>query len=208
MPRTACLVVCGRDDAMAIFVPTRALVSVDLPALGLPTKQAKPDRNPAAGVPGPPPESATVTSGLDPVAGDTVRVDDPDGHATTGDLTDQGELEVRWAVLGDKRYSLEPGCARRDRHRHRQLDGRQGQGSKPDARGGVRPAVPVSDACPLVRAGASAGRPGQCDGLEGLAHEAFFPAFSSSVLCRETSSPSARAILVAASTLRESVGAS
>ena len=29
---------------MTIFLPTRALVSVDLPALGRPTKQAKPER--------------------------------------------------------------------------------------------------------------------------------------------------------------------
>src|SRR6478735_4671341 len=101
MPRTACLVVCGRDDAMAIFVPTRALVSVDLPALGLPTKQAKPDRNPADPVPGPPLEPATATSGLDPVANGTVRADDPDGHAATGDLTDQGEVEVGRIDVGN-----------------------------------------------------------------------------------------------------------
>ena len=44
MPRLACRVVCGRDDVIAIFDPIRALVSVDLPAFGRPTKQAKPDR--------------------------------------------------------------------------------------------------------------------------------------------------------------------
>ena len=32
-------------EVMAIFVPTSALVSVDLPALGRPTKQANPARN-------------------------------------------------------------------------------------------------------------------------------------------------------------------
>src|SRR3954453_15876981 len=45
MPRTACRVVCGLSLVMTIFVPTSALVSVDFPALGRPTKQQKPDRN-------------------------------------------------------------------------------------------------------------------------------------------------------------------
>ena len=45
MPRMACRVVCGLDEAMAILLPTSALVSVDLPAFGRPTKQAKPDLN-------------------------------------------------------------------------------------------------------------------------------------------------------------------
>ncbi len=44
MPRTVCLVVCGRLEVMATFVPTNALVSVDLPVLGRPTKQTKPER--------------------------------------------------------------------------------------------------------------------------------------------------------------------
>jgi GTPase Era involved in 16S rRNA processing len=43
-PRTACRVVCGLEEVMAILAPTSALVSVDLPALGRPTKQANPDR--------------------------------------------------------------------------------------------------------------------------------------------------------------------
>ena len=47
-PRIACRVVCGFDDVIATFSPTRALVSVDLPALGRPTKHAKPERKPAA----------------------------------------------------------------------------------------------------------------------------------------------------------------
>ena len=47
MPRIACRVVCGRLDVIAILVPISALVSVDLPALGRPTKQANPDRNPS-----------------------------------------------------------------------------------------------------------------------------------------------------------------
>jgi hypothetical protein len=40
----ACRVVCGLLDVMAIFSPTSAFVSVDLPALGRPTKQANPER--------------------------------------------------------------------------------------------------------------------------------------------------------------------
>ena len=44
MPRTLCRVVCGRLEVIATLVPTSALVSVDLPALGRPTKQAKPER--------------------------------------------------------------------------------------------------------------------------------------------------------------------
>ncbi len=43
----ACRVVCGRLDVIAILEPTSALVSVDLPALGRPTKHANPDRNPS-----------------------------------------------------------------------------------------------------------------------------------------------------------------
>ena len=44
IPRTTVRVVCGFEEVIATFVPTIALVSVDLPALGRPTKQAKPDR--------------------------------------------------------------------------------------------------------------------------------------------------------------------
>jgi hypothetical protein len=39
-----CRVVCGRFEVMAIFWPMMALVSVDLPAFGRPTKQANPAR--------------------------------------------------------------------------------------------------------------------------------------------------------------------
>jgi hypothetical protein len=38
-------VVCGLLLVIATFVPTSAFINVDLPTLGLPTKQAKPDRN-------------------------------------------------------------------------------------------------------------------------------------------------------------------
>lgn len=44
MPRIACRVVCGLLEVIATFEPTRAFVSVDLPALGRPTKQANPER--------------------------------------------------------------------------------------------------------------------------------------------------------------------
>ena len=40
-------VVCGRDDVIAILAPISALVSVDLPALGRPTKHANPERKPS-----------------------------------------------------------------------------------------------------------------------------------------------------------------
>ena len=48
MPRIVCLVVCGLLEVIATFVPTRALVRVDFPALGRPTKQANPERKPSS----------------------------------------------------------------------------------------------------------------------------------------------------------------
>ena len=45
MPRIVCLVVCGRLDVIATFEPTSALVKVDFPVFGRPTKQTKPERN-------------------------------------------------------------------------------------------------------------------------------------------------------------------
>ena len=45
MPRMARRVVCGLLLVMATLLPTSAFISVDLPTFGLPTKQAKPDRN-------------------------------------------------------------------------------------------------------------------------------------------------------------------
>jgi hypothetical protein len=39
------LVVCGRLLVMAIFDPTSAFMSVDLPTFGRPAKAAKPDLN-------------------------------------------------------------------------------------------------------------------------------------------------------------------
>ncbi len=44
MPRMVCRVVCGRFDVIATFEPTSALVRVDLPVFGRPTKQTKPER--------------------------------------------------------------------------------------------------------------------------------------------------------------------
>ena len=49
IPRTECRVVCGRLEVIATFVPTSALVRVDLPAFGRPTKHAKPERCGALG---------------------------------------------------------------------------------------------------------------------------------------------------------------
>ena len=45
MPRMVWRVVCGRLEVIATLLPTRALVRVDLPVFGLPTKQTKPERN-------------------------------------------------------------------------------------------------------------------------------------------------------------------
>jgi hypothetical protein len=40
-----CRVVCGLVEVIATLVPTNALVNVDLPVLGRPTKHTKPERN-------------------------------------------------------------------------------------------------------------------------------------------------------------------
>src|SRR5258708_686659 len=47
-PSTELRVVCGFSDTIASFPPTSALSKVDLPALGRPTIETKPDRKPAA----------------------------------------------------------------------------------------------------------------------------------------------------------------
>ncbi len=47
IPRIVCRVVCGLLDVMATLLPTRALVSVDLPAFGRPTRQANPATYPS-----------------------------------------------------------------------------------------------------------------------------------------------------------------
>ncbi len=43
MPRIVRRVVCGLGETIAIFSPTYALTSVDLPTFGLPTIATKPD---------------------------------------------------------------------------------------------------------------------------------------------------------------------
>src|SRR3954453_6825428 len=48
MPRTTVRVVCGLEEVITTLEPTIALVSVDFPALGRPTKQANPLRNASA----------------------------------------------------------------------------------------------------------------------------------------------------------------
>src|SRR5699024_1060168 len=53
MPRIARRVVCGLVDVIATFSPTRALVSVDLPTLGRPTRATKPERCTARRLPSP-----------------------------------------------------------------------------------------------------------------------------------------------------------
>src|SRR5271166_7006767 len=45
IPRMVCRVVCGLIDVIATLAPTSALVSVDLPVFGRPTKHTKPERN-------------------------------------------------------------------------------------------------------------------------------------------------------------------
>src|SRR6476659_5382777 len=45
MPRITRRVVCGRSLVIATLAPTSAFVSVDLPTLGRPARQANPDRN-------------------------------------------------------------------------------------------------------------------------------------------------------------------
>jgi hypothetical protein len=58
MPLIVCRVVCGFEEVMATFWPTMALVRVDFPALGRPTRQAKPARYPE---PGPPAYASVMT---------------------------------------------------------------------------------------------------------------------------------------------------
>ncbi len=56
-------VVCGFDEVIATLVPTRALVSVDLPAFGRPTNEANPLRKAARQHPGPGQPSQVGRSG-------------------------------------------------------------------------------------------------------------------------------------------------
>src|SRR3712207_540667 len=147
IPRIACRVVCGLDDAMAILLPTRAFVRVDLPALGRPTKQAKPERKPAGtsvrsnGAP----RSAPATD-LDPLPDLAPRVDVPERDPLAGQVPNDvevGRVQRRPVSKGDGLQTL---GARGHRHRHRDGDGREPQVWQLDAGRGVRPAVGVPDA--------------------------------------------------------------
>src|SRR5690625_4338988 len=78
MPRIARRVVCGLVEVIATFSPTRALVRVDLPTLGRPTRATNPERctegrfaSPAV-VGGTCPGSSLVVMGLLLVAGGEV----------------------------------------------------------------------------------------------------------------------------------------
>src|ERR1700761_8530251 len=71
MPRIVCRVVCGRLEVIATFEPTRALVSVDLPVFGRPTKQTKPEWN-------------SVTCGAVSVDAAQQHGTDPDSAAVVG----------------------------------------------------------------------------------------------------------------------------
>src|SRR5699024_4483278 len=66
-PRIGWRVVSGWSAVIAIFSPTKALVSVDLPVFGRPTKLTKPERKPS-GVSKPSPAPALSVAGL-PAAG-------------------------------------------------------------------------------------------------------------------------------------------
>src|SRR5690606_14200158 len=63
MPRMVCRVVCGLLEVIATFPPTSALVSVDLPAFGRPTRQANPLRKGSSrsSVGAPAPSSPLIT---------------------------------------------------------------------------------------------------------------------------------------------------
>src|SRR4051812_23642054 len=104
MPRTACRVVCGFDDVITIFWPTSAFVSVDLPAFGRPTKQAKP---------------ALKFSGVDDIADLSGAKGNYYGNVGAGEVpydADVGRLR-----LGDHGGRLQALDARRERHRDRKL---------------------------------------------------------------------------------------
>lgn len=58
-PTTRCRVVCGRGLTAHSFCPTSALMSVDLPALGLPITATYPDRWPGGSAP----RSSSVRAG-------------------------------------------------------------------------------------------------------------------------------------------------
>ena len=100
MPRTACRVVCGLDEVITIFWPTRAFVSVDLPAFGRPTKQAKPDLN-----------SATVFSvefsGVDDITNLSVAIGNDYWKSGAAEIADHLDIDRSRITVGDHRGGLD-----------------------------------------------------------------------------------------------------
>ena len=104
MPRTACRVVCGFEEAMTIFWPTRALVRVDLPALGRPTKQAKPLCTAPSRLCV---ESSGFPSELDHRQNRAVAIGPPDRHTVTGQIAENLEVLGTWPLLAQQRHGLD-----------------------------------------------------------------------------------------------------
>src|SRR3954451_2323056 len=153
IPRTACRVVCGFDDVMTIFFPTSALVSVDLPALGRPTKQAKPARKAPPSVPG--------FSGVDDIADLSGAFGVDDGDVGAGEVPD--DLHVDGVGVTDHRGGFQALHAGRQCHRDRQLQRGQLDGVECDRAGGVRAAVGVPYRGAFGSAGPGTGRAGERD---------------------------------------------
>ena len=176
MPRTACRVVCGLDEAIAILLPTRALVRVDLPALGRPTKQANPERN---GCPSDAGSSARAVSSTAQGSSDRSQRDhgphgpEPSTRQTTTPVPGRSPSTARssadGSVVPDQRRGLQPGRPRRDGHRHGDLERRQRQVRQAprSSPAYVRPSVSRTQA-PCGRAGPGPGGAGQGDDLEVL----------------------------------------
>ena len=124
MPRTVCRVVCGRLEVIATFWPTRAFVRVDLPALGRPTKQAKPARwaasaaarmtgyerswRPLSLIDRAPPHPARTVSFPKPSRNETSRK-----HTRTRPETHAGDPLTSPHLDGDDRDSRRRPCRRR-----------------------------------------------------------------------------------------------
>src|SRR3954469_24146655 len=146
MPRTACRVVCGFDDVITIFWPTSAFVSVDLPAFGRPTKQAKP---------------ALKFSGVDDIADLSGAKGNYYGNVGAGEVP--YDAHIGGFGLGDHRGRLETLHPGRERHRHRQLQGSQLDRVERDRASGVRPTVGVPYGGALGGPGPRTGSAGERD---------------------------------------------
>src|SRR5262245_60740163 len=102
MPRSSVRVVCTLCDTMVTLVPTSALMSVDLPALGAPISAMKPQRRPASWAPGV--GSAIAAVRLDPflrqhaggrrLLGGALRASDPFRRRSTRQLDGDAELRA------------------------------------------------------------------------------------------------------------------